>query len=404
MRSEHLTSMRLATTFDLRGWYRRLADDGRPLAWCSAFAPAEALLGLGVLPVYPENHAAMLGALSPERDEDQPYSRAAIAAATAAGYTAPRLCSYAQADLGVLVGAASPLGALPGPDLFYACDSQCAVVARWGEAVAARLLPRVVPTYVLRAPPPGPLGHTKEQLAGFRAQLDVHLAELAARFGLTPDPARLRAVIAESAAANRLWQQCLELGRQRPAPWTMWEAFTAMAPIVVARGFPEATDFYRRLLAELQERVRLGVAAVPGERRRLLWDAIPVWPRKRWLSTFCQQRGAAVVASTYTHSWWFDLDPDAGLDGLCARYAWNTMNLPAAQVLDWTLALARDFGADGVICHWNRSCGIWNSYVKRRLPGLRAAGLSVYQLDADMVDPAAFDAKRIESELGAFLA
>jgi len=141
--------MRLQTTFDLAGWYRTVAASGKPIAWCSAFAPAEALLALGVIPVYPENHAAMLGALSPTRDPEQTYSRAAIAGATANGYLEPKLCTYAQADLGVLTALApSPIGALPPPDLFYACDSQCAVVARWGDAVAAHLLRstgRVVP-------------------------------------------------------------------------------------------------------------------------------------------------------------------------------------------------------------------------------------------------------------------
>jgi benzoyl-CoA reductase/2-hydroxyglutaryl-CoA dehydratase subunit BcrC/BadD/HgdB len=399
--------MRLATTFDLAAWYRRVSAAGQPIAWCSAFAPAEALVALGVIPVYPENHAAMLGALSPERDQNRTYSRAALAGAAAGGYSEPKLCTYALSDLGVLTaGAPSPIGALPGPDLFYACDSQCAVVARWGDAVAGHLqrhAGRELPHYVLKAPPLRGSAHTTEELAGFRAQLDAHLNDIAQRHGLRRDAEKLRAVIAESAEANRWWQACLELGRTSPAPWTSWDAFTAMAPIVVARGYPEATDFYRRLHAELSARVANGHAAVPGERRRLLWDAIPVWPRKNWLAARCATAGAAVVASTYTHSWWFEFDPDRGLDALVERYAWNTMNRSAGWVLDWTLQIARDYQATGVICHWNRSCGIWNSYVKRRLTGLKEAGLDVYLLSADMVDPQAFDEERIAAELTAFL-
>ena len=399
--------MRLRTTFDIKAWYDYVRADGRPIAWCSAFAPAEALSALGIIPVYPENHAAMLGALSPTRDPDQPYSRPAIAAAQAAGHQTPKLCSYALADLGVLQGAPSPIGNLPGPDLFYACDSQCAVVGRWGEAVATHLrttVGRDIPHYLLKAPPVRGAGHTPEQLVGFRHQLDAHLDDIARRFGLRRDAAHLQEVIAESAEANRLWQRCLDTARTRPAPWTAWEAFTAMAPIVIARGHPIATDFYRRLLAELEERVASGYAAVPGERLRLVWDAIPVWPRRNWLSALCAEQQTAVVASTYTHSWWFSFDPQAGLDTLVRRYAWNTMNLPGQAVLDWTCGIVRDFQADGIICHWNRSCGIWNSYVKRRLEGFRAAGIPVYLLEADMVDAQAFDATRIGSELRSFIA
>jgi benzoyl-CoA reductase/2-hydroxyglutaryl-CoA dehydratase subunit BcrC/BadD/HgdB len=401
---------RLATTFDIFAWYDEVRASGKPVAWCSAFAPAEALLAVGVVPVYPENHAAMLGALSEQRDPAAPYARAAIAAAEGAGLAAPRLCSYALADLGTLHGAPSPIGGLPPPDLFYACDSQCAVVARWGDEVQRFFATgtggasRAVPHHVLRAPPlTRAEHHTPAELAGFSRQLEGHLQDIAARFGTRVDHDRLAAVVAESAAANRLWQRCLELGRRRPAPWTSFDAFTAMAPIVIARGTPRCTDFYRRLLAELEARVAAGVAAVPGERLRLLWDAIPIWPRKNWLAKACAARGVAVVASTYTHSWWFDFDVARPLASVVERYAWNTMNRSGAWVLDWTLGLVRDYAADGILAHWNRSCGIWNSYVKRRLPGFAAAGVPTLVIEADMVDARAFDADRVERELDAFL-
>jgi benzoyl-CoA reductase/2-hydroxyglutaryl-CoA dehydratase subunit BcrC/BadD/HgdB len=146
------------------------------------------------------------------------------------------------------------------------------------------------------------------------------------------------------------------------------------------------------------------VAAVPGERIRLLWDAIPVWPRKNWLARFCRERGVAFVTSTYTHSWWFEFDPARPLDSLVERYAWNTMNRSGAWVLDWTLALARDYGADGIVAHWNHSCGIWNSYVKRRLPGYGLAGMPHLVINADMVDARRFDEAEVARALDAFIA
>lgn len=398
---------RLQTTFDIFQWYREVRAGGRPVAWCSAFAPAEVLVALGIVPVYPENHAAMLGALSETRDPAVPYSRPAIAAAEGAGLATPRLCSYALADLGVLNGGASPIGGLPDPTLFYACDSQCAVVARWGDDVQRFYRDRhqrEVPHYVLRAPPlTRAEHHTPEELAGFKRQILAHVADLEQRLGVRLDEARLAEVVAESARANRLWQQCLELGRHRPTPWTSLDAFTAMAPIVIARGTPQCTDYYRRLKAELEARIAGGVVAVPNERVRLVWDAIPVWPRKNWLAKFCAERGAAFVSSTYTHSWWFDFDATRPLDTLVERYAWNTMNRSGQWVLDWTLGLVRDYAADGIVAHWNQSCGIWNSYVKRRLPGYTAAGVPWMQLNADMVDARRFDEAAVARQLDAFI-
>jgi benzoyl-CoA reductase/2-hydroxyglutaryl-CoA dehydratase subunit BcrC/BadD/HgdB len=397
---------RLATTFDIFAWYESVRRSGRPVAWCSAFAPAEILVALGIVPVYPENHAAMLGALSADRDPTRPYAREAIAVAESAGRAMPRLCSYALADLGVLAGAQSPIGSLPDPDLFYACDSQCAVVARWGEDVRVAFAGRRdVPHYVLHAPPLTRSDrHTADELDGFKAQILAHVAAIGQRFGLRLDPDRLHEVVAESAEANRWWQRCLELARHVPAPWTSLDAFTAMAPIVVARGTPECTDFYHRLHAELEARIAAGVAAVPGERVRLIWDAIPIWPRKNWLARFCAERGAAFVASTYTHSWWFDFDPDRALDSLVERYAWNTMNRSGQWVLDWTLDLARRYSARGIVAHWNASCGIWNSYVKRRLPGYERAGVPHVVIAADMVDARRFDEAEVARRLDAFIA
>jgi benzoyl-CoA reductase/2-hydroxyglutaryl-CoA dehydratase subunit BcrC/BadD/HgdB len=396
---------RLNTRFDLYGWYDQVRASGKPVAWCSAFAPAEALLAAGVIPVYPENHAAMLGALSPERDMQRPWSRSAIEVAEAAGFSGPKLCSYAQADIGVLLGASSPIGSLPAPDAFYACDSQCAVVARWGEAVRQIVgrSGRECPHYVLHAPPLRGEHHSEAELTGFSDQLREHIQDICRRFGTTYSKERLQSVVAESAAANALWQQCLELAKQRPSPWSMTDAFQAMAPIVVARGDASCTRFYQDLLAELQHRIDHNIRAIPDENIRLCWDAIPIWPRKNWLARFCAERGALFSTSTYTHSWWFEFDLAKPWDSLIERYAWNTMNRSGRWVLDWTLGLVEGYRCDGIVCHWNDSCGIWNSYVKRRLSGYEQAGIPVCLIKADMVDARCFDEDAVSTLLGDFL-
>jgi benzoyl-CoA reductase/2-hydroxyglutaryl-CoA dehydratase subunit BcrC/BadD/HgdB len=142
---------------------------------------------------------------------------------------------------------------------------------------------------------------------------------------------------------------------------------------------------------------------VDPQRVRLVWDAIPIWPRKKWLAEFAAERGAIFVASTYTHSWWFEFDEGNALDSLVRRYAWNTMNRTTKWILEWTLELVRDFRADGIVCHWNESCGIWNSYVKRRLPGYEEARVPHIVIKADMVDARAFDEDAIAEQLSGFI-
>jgi len=399
--------LKLQTHFDIFKFYDRVREMGMPIAWCSAFAPAEVLLAAGIMPVYPENHAAMLGALSPTREPTNPYSLPAIDQAKGTGLKVGRFCSYALSDIGVLLGDVdSPIGGLPGPDLFYACNSQCSVVERWGDEVQTilRRRDREVPHYVWRAPSLAKKEvHDDAEIAEFQGQLDDHIADICKRFGTTFSQDRLNEVVAESHKANRLWQQCLEVAKRTPAPWSNTDAFAAMAPIVIARGLPECTAYYERLLAELSERVAAGVSAIPDERIRLIWDAIPIWPRKNWLAKFAADRQAIYVASTYTHSWWFEFDVDNAMDSVVRRYAWNTMNRSAQWILDWTLGLVRDYQAAGIVCHWNESCGIWNSYVKRRLAGYEEAGIPHVVIKADMVDARAFNEAEISEQLGTFI-
>ena len=398
---------RLRTRFDIKGWYQGIKDRGDLVAWCSAFAPVEALMACGVTPVFPENHAAMMGALSPKRDPNKPYALSAIGMAEFVGYSYPSLCSYALADIGSLIDHyASPIGGLPAPDLFYACDSQCSVVGRWAATMSQRAerYGEDLPYYVLKAPPlTKSESHSDAEIDTFEGELRGHIKDIEARYSVRFDEDRLAEIVAESTKANDLWQACLGLASRSPTPWSNIDAWQAMAPIVIARGTKQCTEFYAMLLAELQQRTYHKVQAIPDERVRLMWDAIPIWPRKNWLSQFCAQRGAVFTASTYTHSWWFEFDPAEAMRSLCRRYAWNTMNRSGKWVLDWTLDLYRYYKCDGMICHWNRTCGIWNSYVKRRLKGYEAAGIPTLVIEADMVDARYFDEQRVSADLDAFI-
>ncbi|MCH8038498.1 MAG: 2-hydroxyacyl-CoA dehydratase, partial [Proteobacteria bacterium] len=89
----------------------------------------------------------------------------------------------------------------------------------------------------------------------FRAQLDGHLDDMCKRLGTTFSESKLREVVEESNRANKLWQQCLELSKRVPVPWSNTDAFAAMAPIVIARGLPQATAYYEELHAELTQRL-----------------------------------------------------------------------------------------------------------------------------------------------------
>jgi benzoyl-CoA reductase/2-hydroxyglutaryl-CoA dehydratase subunit BcrC/BadD/HgdB len=79
------------------------------------------------------------------------------------------------------------------------------------------------------------------------------------------------------------------------------------------------------------------------------------------------------------------------------------MNRSKNWILNWTLDMVKDYHADGIVAHWNNSCGIWNSYVKRRLSGYEDAGVPAVVIEADMVDARFFDEKEITRQLDNFI-
>ena len=88
-----------------------------------------------------------------------------------------------------------------------------------------------------------------------------------------------------------MWGRVMATLKTRPAPATIFDAFVHLAPIVSLRGLPVALDYYATLLKELEERAAQGVAAVVGEKKRLMWDNIAIWYKVRELAELFAKHG-----------------------------------------------------------------------------------------------------------------
>jgi benzoyl-CoA reductase/2-hydroxyglutaryl-CoA dehydratase subunit BcrC/BadD/HgdB len=95
---------------------------GRKIAWVTSGAPVELLYAADVIPIYPENHAALCGAQKMSVDLCQ--------AAEARGYSRD-ICSYARTDLGAIFSGVSPVMGLPKPDFLLCCNNICGTVTKW---------------------------------------------------------------------------------------------------------------------------------------------------------------------------------------------------------------------------------------------------------------------------------
>lgn len=366
--------------------------NGKFIAYVNAFTPVELLYAMDFIPIYPENHAVILGA--------RRLSEEVAPAAEKLGYSMD-LCSYARSDLGSILTGKSPTFGLPKPDLLLVSNSQCGTLTKWFE-VLARMYE--APMVLLDVPHSGNGERDPDAERYVKAQLEELVGVLERITGARLDPQRLSESIRLSREASDLWTKVLLCGSHIPSPITVFDQFIAMAPIVAQRGTQVAVDFYGKLLDELEERIAKGVGAVSHERFRLFWDNLPIWPELRRLSEFLDERGAALVTSLYTWAWatlWVgEEDP---FQDWAQQYLY-TANLHLERRIQTYVEYAREYRLDGFLYHSNRSCKM----VSQDIPELRRAvaertGIPGVILEADHNDPRLYSIESLESQIQSFL-
>jgi benzoyl-CoA reductase/2-hydroxyglutaryl-CoA dehydratase subunit BcrC/BadD/HgdB len=398
-RSEHLAPpLRIAArTKELVGrhWLEgRWANGHRKVAWVTSGAPVELLKALGFYVLYPENHAAICGT-----------ARVAVdiaSEAESAGYSRD-ICSYARTDIGSVLSGKTPVGRLPRPDLLMACTNICQTVLFWYRVLAEHFgVPLVlIDTPFLYAEAPA---HAVEYV---RRQLEeaVPVAERVA--GVTLDARRLRETARLSKLATQLWLEIVERGKRRPAPISAFDEFIQMAPIVEMRGDAVTVDFYAAMLAEVDRRIAAGVGAVKQERKRLLWDNLPIWYRLRWLAETLGEHGVAVVVSTYTNAWGElspMIDPDRPFDSMARTYLHPILNRGTGHKLATMRRMVEEYHLDGAILHSDRSCKPYSiGQIDQRDRLARELGVPALLLEADHSDARCFTEEHAATRLGAFV-
>jgi benzoyl-CoA reductase/2-hydroxyglutaryl-CoA dehydratase subunit BcrC/BadD/HgdB len=370
------------------------AQTGKKIAWITSGGPVEPLIAMDVIPVYPENHGAMIGAAHMGHD--------LCAQAEGMGYSRD-LCSYARADIACAAVNGGPIGGLPEPDMLICCNNICGTVLKWYE-VQARFFK--VPLFVLDTP----VCHQSfsiEICNYIERQIGEYIAFLEKACGKAFDYDRLEQVGYLAMRAQTLWQEVLATARHRPAPLSCFDAFFHLALIVTLRGTQTVVDYYEMLLAEMKQRIADGIGIIPEEKYRLLWDNLPIWYKTRWLSGKFAAHGACLVADTYTSGWCGSLKylkADDFLGSMAEAYARIFLNcgtdLMAANIVD----MARDYGVDGLVMHSNRSCKPYSfgQYDIQRIVQ-RELGLPSLIIEADMTDERQFSEGQIETRIDAFI-
>ena len=321
----------------------------KKVAWCTSVGPAELLHSLGFNVYYPENHGAMLGASRMATD--------LIPVANAHGFS-PEICSYLTSDVGAYLKGESPFQKfkLPGPpkaDVLVYNTNQCRDVKDWFQFYAREWDVPCIGVHTPRS-----IGDVSEPIVQDVAkQIESLIEPLEQVAGQSFDIDKLREVVRLSRECTDLWKAVLETAANVPSPLTFFDATVQMGPAVVLRGTQGAVDYYKLLLAELQQLVADGAAAVEGESHRIYWEGMPIWGKLRDLATLFTELRTSVVASTYCNSWIYeDLDPADPFVGMARAYSELFICRSEDRKEAYLEAMIAKYKIDGILYHDAKTC------------------------------------------------
>ncbi len=367
---------------------------GKKIAWITSGGPVEPLIAMDIIPVYPENYGAMIGASKMgvdlcEKSEEMGYAR--------------DLCSYARADIACATVNGGPIAGLPAPDMLICCNNICGTVLKWFE-IQARYFK--VPLFILDTPVCH-TGYTHEMKSYVEKQIEEYLSFLEGVCSKPLDRNRLEEVGRLALKGQQLWQEVLDTTMHKPAPMTCFDAFFHLALIVTLRGKAEVVDYYALLLKEMKSRIAEGIGMVPHEKHRLLWDNLPIWYRTRWFSEKFADADACLVADTYTSGWCSAMkyiDENDFLGSMAEAYTRIFLNTGTDEMARRIIAMADKYDVDGVVMHSNRSCKPYSlgQYDIQRIIR-KERNLPTLIIEADMTDGRSFSEGQVENRIDAFM-
>ena len=327
------------------------------------------------------------------------------------------VCTYVKADIGAIAkGNLGPDGRpLPDPDLLLLSYTGCFTFMKWFELLRQQYK---CETAMLHVPYEGDGKASKNMRDYVVKQLKEEVIPKLERVsGVKFDIDRLRQYLRESAKAEENFVWVLESAKKWPSPIDAYfGGVYYIGPIFTAfRGTADATEYYRLLRQEIEQRVADGLGPITPdgemhqERYRLVVEGPPNWTSFRDFWKMFYDEGAVVVASTYTkvggvYDLGFRHDPDHPLESL-AEYClgcYTNRNLPSR--IDLIEKYVKEYEADGLLINSIKSC---NSFSAGQLLVLREierrTGKPAAFIETDLVDPRYFSPANVKNRLESYL-
>ena len=326
------------------------------------------------------------------------------------------VCTYVKSDIGMLKkGNIGPTGQpLPEPDILLLSYTGCFTFMKWFELLRHEYK---CETAMLHVPyqADGKITDNMRNYVVKQLKEEV-IPKLEKISGVKFDIDRLREYLKESARAEDDLVWVLESAKNKPSPIDAYfGAIYYVGPIFSAfRGTEDATEYYRLLREEIQERVdkKLGPVTPDGtmaeEKYRFVIEGPLSYTNMYDFWKMFYEDGAVCVASTYTkvggvYDFGFRHDPENPLESLADYCLTCYTNLSLPERVKMMVTYINEYQADGLLINSIKSC---NSFSAGQLMIMREVekqtGKPAAFVETDIVDPRYFSAANVKNRLESY--
>lgn len=414
MPEKQLASTQAASEYQ-KNWFAQLRRDvfeaQQPYAIVQADMPLELFQAMDVPVVSNQWWAAVVSA--------KRLSGYYLDQMNAAGFH-EGLCRYCSLSMATTLAdpANAPWGGLPKPAILSArltCDCIQRVFSIWAEALGSEFI-------ALDAPGASELPPRWWELSRYRwtelfeqHRLDFMVAQFGRLIGALEkvtgrrfDPGRLRELMEGVNRQEEYFDEVRDLICAAPqTPVRMHEQIANVMATQWLRGSEWAISHARAFRDEVKARVEHGIAAVPGERIRLMWVGAGVWHDTNFYTAFEERFGGVFVWSMY-----LAFGPDGyiryGLDDPLRALASRIVSMneqlhnpPWAN--EWIAEQAKRHRIDAALVLTplgSRPSATGDRFIERALEGI---GIPVLPIHADMVDARTWDGEGMRRRVEEFL-
>lgn len=382
-------------------------EKGEFVCWSSSIAPAEFCVTMGIKMIYPENHAAAVGAKHGALE--------VLEIAEVQGYTMDN-CSYARINLayidllveekrtGVTPEKLKKLDELtipriPLPDIIITCNNICNTLLKWYENIAVKLN---IPYIIIDTPYVHDWPIPQRTIDYMVDQFSYAIKQIEDLTGRKFDYDKFKEVQEQTQRSVAAWDRAMGMAAIKPSPLSGFDMFNFMALIVCARSEFAAEDTFNTLADELQANADAGSDAFKGgEKTRIAWEGIAVWPYLSHTYKALKALGMNVVGSTYPGAWSIHYEVgDLGkmAEGYCKMYSNTCLDNKVKVISD----VIKDTNCTGILYHLNRSCKLMGFLnVETAEIVKEKTGVPFASFDGDQTDPRNFSEAQYDTRVEA---